>query len=116
MLADSLLTQIFYNLVDNSLKYGGKITEIRILYEKAGNELKLIYEDDGVGIPENIKDNLFKEGCGRGTGYGLYLIKKICEAYGWTIEETGTPRKGARFVVSIPNISKNNQKQQYTNV
>jgi signal transduction histidine kinase len=114
LLADSLLTQVFYNLIDNSLKYGEKITQIRIFYEKADNGVKLIYEDDGIGIPENMRDSLFKEGCGRGTGYGLYLIKKICEAYGWTIEETSTRGRGARFIMSIPKISNSNPRQQYT--
>jgi signal transduction histidine kinase len=102
VLADSLLRQLFYNLVENTLKYGEKVTNIRVYYAEGKNELKLVYEDDGVGIPENEKENIFQEGYGKGTGYGLYLIKKICEAYCWTIQETGVPGKGAKFVVTIP--------------
>jgi signal transduction histidine kinase len=56
-------------VLDNSLKYGEKITKIRVRYEEEENQLKLIYEDDGVGIPEEIKGNLFNEGFGKGTGY-----------------------------------------------
>ncbi len=104
--ADSLLTQIFYNLIDNSLKYGEKTSQIRISFQMTRkNGLQLIYEDNGIGIPKGEKKKIFKEGYGRGTGYGLYLIKKICQVYGWTIQESGDYRKGARFVATIPRNS-----------
>jgi PAS domain S-box-containing protein len=102
VLADSLLTRLFYNLIDNSLKYGEKLTYMRIRMEKGREELKLIYEDDGVGIPLAEKSKLFTKGHGKGTGLGLYLIKKIMEAYGWAIKETGQPGKSAQFTMTIP--------------
>jgi PAS domain S-box-containing protein len=102
VLADHLLRQIFYNLIDNSLKYGGKTSQIKIYYEEKNEYLKLVYADDGVGIPGNTKANLFQEGCGKGTGYGLYLIKRICEVYDWTIQETGTQGAGVQFIMTIP--------------
>lgn len=118
VLADSLLRQLFYNLMDNSLKYGKKITKIRIHYEKTGeNNLRLIYEDDGVGIPDSEKPKLFKEGFSSGgsTGYGLYLIKKMVEFYGWTIQETGITGKGAQFTITIPKKNQNgNENYQLT--
>jgi signal transduction histidine kinase len=105
VLSDSLLRQLFYNLIDNSLKYGEKLSQIRIHYEKAErNQLRLIYEDDGVGISLDAKPKLFSEGytTGKGSGYGLYLVKKMMEVYGWTIQETGTPGRGTRFTMVIP--------------
>jgi signal transduction histidine kinase len=114
ILADSLLTQLFYNLIDNTLKYGEKTTLIRFRYEKLeGNHLKLIYEDDGVGIPDEMRTNLFQKGYGKGTGYGLYLIKRICVSYGWTLEETGKQGEGAQFTMTIPQVSKDNTRIQY---
>jgi signal transduction histidine kinase len=110
VLADSLLTQLFYNLIDNSLKYGQKITRIRIHYEQAEkDQLRLVYEDDGVGISQDAKPKIFDEGytTGKGSGYGLYLIKKMMEVYGWTIQETGEPGKGAQFTVTIPGTGQN---------
>jgi len=41
------------------------------------------------------KKKIFNEGHGKGTGYGLYLIRKMREVYGWTIRETGKHGKGA---------------------
>jgi signal transduction histidine kinase len=108
VLADSLLRQLFYNLIDNSLKYGEKISRIRVYYKEAGqNQLNLVYEDDGVGIAKAEKAKIFNEGYGKGTGYGLYLIRKMCEVYGWTIRETGKHGKGAEFTIIIPKTSEN---------
>ena len=110
VLADSLLRQVFYNLLDNSLKYGEKTSKIRVHYAEEEKQLELIYEDNGTGIPEDVKGNIFKEGFGKGTGYGLYLIKRICEAYCWTIQETGKHGQGAQFTITIPKNSKDGKK------
>ena len=108
VLADSLLRSLFYNLIDNSLKYGQKLSRIRIYYEKKDGELKLNYEDDGVGIAWDAKPKIFDEGytTGKGSGYGLYLVKRMMEVYGWAIQETGTPGKGAQFTIAIPKTNK----------
>ena len=107
VIADSLLRQLFYNLIDDTLKHGEKVSQIRVYYEEGEDQLKLVYEDDGIGVPNDEKKKIFKEGYGKGTGYGLYLIKKICEEYGWTIQETGKPGKGAQFTMTIPKMNKN---------
>ncbi len=104
VMADSLLKQLFYNFLDNSLKYGEKVTQIRLHYTKEDDEVKLFYEDNGIGISETNKPKLFHEGfsTGKSTGLGLFLIKKLVEAYGWTIIEKGEPGKGAKFVITVP--------------
>jgi PAS domain S-box-containing protein len=106
VLADSMLRQLFYNMMDNTLKYGKKTSEIKVYYKEEANQLKLIYEDDGVGIPDDEKSKLFQEGYGKGTGFGLYLIKRICEGYGWKIQETGKHGKSAQFTMTIPKSAK----------
>ena len=103
--ADSLLRQLFYNLIDNSLKHGEKVSQVRVHYQTHEDHLKLIYEDDGIGIPKAEKDKIFKEGYGKARGHGLYLIKKMCEVYDWTIQETGKQGTGAQFTMSIPRKS-----------
>ncbi|MGD0644618.1 MAG: PAS domain S-box protein [Candidatus Bathyarchaeia archaeon] len=108
VLADSFLRQLYYNLIDNSIKHGKKVTNIRVHYEKADQDkLDLIYEDDGIGIPDQNKPQLFKEGFSTGgsSGYGLYLIKKMMEVYNWTIQENGKPNKGAKFTITIPKLN-----------
>jgi signal transduction histidine kinase len=112
LLADSFLKQLFYNLIDNTRKHGEKTTTTRVHYEKGDpNSLRLIYEDDGVGIPSENKQHLFKQGFSTGgsTGYGLYLIKKMIDVYGWEIEENGEAGKGAKFVITIPKTNRSGQ-------
>ena len=61
-------------------------------FEKANQDsLKLVYEDDGVGVPFENKPSLFKEGFSTGgsTGFGLFLTKRMMDVYGWKIEENG---------------------------
>lgn len=103
VLADSLLTQVFHNLIDNSLKYGLKIQKIKIYTVKnEDGSAKLCYEADGVGIETDAKKHLFQKGFGKGTGYGLYLIRKISEVYGWSVHEKGQQGKGVLFEFKIP--------------
>lgn len=112
VLADSFLRQLFYNFIDNTRKYGKKTTAIRVHFENADQDsLKLIYEDDGVGVPSENKPHLFKEGFSTGgsTGFGLFLTKRMIDVYGWRIEENGEPGKGAKFTVTIPKL---NQKRK----
>ena len=109
VMTDSLLSQLFCNMIDNSLKHGKKVSQIRVHSEEGKKELKLFYEDNGVGIPKAIKPKLFDEGftTGNGQGYGLPLIRKMMEVYGWTIEEEGETGKGAKFTVRIPKENSN---------
>jgi signal transduction histidine kinase len=112
-LADSLLSVVFYNLIDNSIKHGQKTGNIRIYYREnnVGN-LKLFYEDDGIGILDAIRPKLFTEGfsTGKGTGYGLFLIKKVTEFYGWKIEETSKTGQGAQFTITVSEKDEPNEK------
>lgn len=104
--ADSLLRQIFYNLIDNSVKHGKTVTKIRLTFNKTPDGISLVYEDNGVGISEANKPHMFVGGftTGNGSGLGLMLVKKIVEAYGWTITEEGKPGSGVKFVIHIANI------------
>jgi len=105
VLADSMLRQLFYNLIDNSVKHGGHVSQIRIGCETGKKNLKLLYEDNGVGVPKAEREKIFEKGYGKGSGYGLYLIKKMCEVYGWNIKETGKQGKGAQFTITIPKLN-----------
>ena len=102
VLADSLLTQLFFNLLDNTLRHGEKVNRIRIHHKPSKDGFKLIYEDDGIGIPKAEKEVIFREGYGKGTGLGLHMIKLMCKVYGWTIQETGKQGKGAQSTITIP--------------
>jgi PAS domain S-box-containing protein len=117
VMADAVLKQLFFNLIENSLKHGKNVSQIKIHYVEGKDRLKLFYEDNGVGIPKANKPRLFDWGftTGHGSEYGLPLIKSMMEIYGWTIEEEGEPGKGAKFVITIPMRADSNQKQRKSN-
>ena len=104
-----MLRQLFYNLIDNSLKYGETLTKIRVHYEQNNDHLDLFYEDNGGGIPQAVKQKIFAEGytTGKRARHGLYLIKRMMEVYGWIIKEKGDPGKGVLFMMTIPKTDKN---------
>ena len=103
IIADPLLQKVFFNLVDNALRYSGKAKKnIRISSYESGNGLVIVCEDDGSGIPVHEKDLIFERGYGKNTGLGLFLIREILAITGITIKETGEPGKGARFEMFVP--------------
>ena len=101
--ADPLFEKVFYNLIDNALRYGGEhMTRIRISSQKSSNGLTIVCEDDGAGIAEEDKKELFTKGFGKNTGLGLFLCHEILAITGIAIVENSTPRKGARFELWVP--------------
>jgi PAS domain S-box-containing protein len=102
LFADPLIVKVCYNLMDNAVRYGGKITTIRFSAEERDGVHVVVCEDDGVGVPADEKERIFERGFGRNTGLGLFLVHEILEITGITIRETGEPGKGARFEMKIP--------------
>jgi signal transduction histidine kinase len=101
--ADPLLGKVFYNLIDNALRYGGdRMTAIRVTSRENEGSVILVFEDNGNGIPQKDKDRLFVKGFGKNTGLGLFLSREILAITGITITENGEPGKGARFEISVP--------------
>ena len=100
--ADPLVMKVFYNLMDNAVQYGGKITKIRFYVEESGDDHIIVCEDDGEGIRADEKEKIFERGYGKNTGLGLALSIEILSITGITIKETGEPGKGARFEITVP--------------
>ncbi len=101
--ADPLLEKTFYTLLENAMRHGIKVTEIRFSYHINGDEtLHLICEDNGIGISIEDKKHIFERGYGKHTGFGLFLARETLSITGLRITETGEPGKGARFVITVP--------------
>jgi len=101
--ADPLLGTVFYNLIDNALRYGGPgMTAIRVTSQKTENGLVLIFEDNGAGIPADDRERIFDRGFGKSTGLGLFLVREILSLTGIGIAENGTPGTGGRFEMAVP--------------
>ena len=100
--ADPLIEKVFSNLIENAVRYGGKISSVRFSFEQDKDLSKIICEDDGRGIAEEEKDKIFLFQYGKNTGQGLFLSKEILAITGISIEETGIPDKGARLEIICP--------------
>jgi len=100
--ADLLLEKVFYNIVDNALRHGQRVTKIKISSKETGDGLSIFCEDNGVGIPKTMKEGIFRREYYRNTGYGLFLAAEILSITGLTISETGEPDAGARFEIHVP--------------
>ena len=100
--ADPLIIKVFFNLMDNAIRYGGKITTIRFSIEEHNGDHIIVCEDDGVGVLAEEKEKIFDRGFGKNTGLGLALSREILAITGIAIRETGEPGKGARFEITVP--------------
>lgn len=100
--ADPLIEKVFENLVDNSVRHGKQVTDIRINFKESDGTGVIVYEDNGVGISRTVRDKLFVPGVGKNSGFGLYLSKEILDYTGISFQETGEEEKGARFEIVVP--------------
>ncbi len=100
--ADPLLSKVFYNLLENSIRHGHNTSLVQFLVRENDEALTIICEDNGGGIDPETKKHLFKRGYGKNTGYGLFLIREILAITGILIDETGESGKGARFEIKVP--------------
>jgi len=100
--ADPMLDRVFANLIENAARHGKTVSKVVITYRIRDDGLSICVEDDGQGVPETEKERIFAYGIGTESGLGLFLVREILSITGMTIQETGTPGKGARFVIHVP--------------
>jgi signal transduction histidine kinase len=100
--ADPLIAKVFFNLIDNAQRHGGRITTLRFSCEERDGVRVIVCEDDGDGVPADEKERIFRRGFGKNTGFGLALSREILDITGITIKETGEAGTGARFEITVP--------------
>jgi len=105
------LTQVLLNLVENArdaigYREDGRIT-VTTKRGEANDRAMLIVEDNGPGIPTDLKDKIFapyfttKQSKG-GTGLGLAIVHRIVSDHGGRITLSDVPERGARFTIELP--------------
>jgi PAS domain S-box-containing protein len=100
--ADPLISKVFYNLVENSIRHGDHVAHIRFRFSETDTGAMIIYEDDGIGVSSEDKERIFQRGFGKHTGLGLFLTREILAITGITIRENGEPGSGVRFEILVP--------------
>ncbi|HLW56689.1 MAG TPA: ATP-binding protein [Bacteriovoracaceae bacterium] len=115
VLANGLkLEQVFLNFIKNSydalIESQTKNPTIKISFELKDHQVLIHIQDNGPGIPEHLKGDLFKpfsttKETGKGTGLGLSISAKIIESHQGSIQYIDSPQ-GAHFLISLPSIEK----------
>lgn len=102
---DPMFEKVMYNLIDNSHRHGQNVSKITISARQSGDDYLIDYVDNGVGVPNEEKKVIFKQGHGKNTGMGLFLIREILDITKISICECGLPGEGVRFEMVVPKDS-----------
>ncbi|HOJ97817.1 MAG TPA: HAMP domain-containing sensor histidine kinase, partial [Methanospirillum sp.] len=102
VLCDPLFEKVCYNLIENAIRHGEKLTNIEVKGKVSEKGYHITVEDDGIGIPDEQKTLIFERGYGKNTGYGLFLTREILSLCDITIIETGRYGSGCRFEIEVP--------------
>jgi PAS domain S-box-containing protein len=98
-----LLPMVFDNLLRNAAEYSKGKARALIEVRRQGDSIEVVFSDAGPGIPEEVKSRLFDKGASTtGGGYGLYLSRRVVEAYNGTMELIESRLGGASFRILLP--------------
>ena len=112
ILADrTRIAQVWANLLDNAIKYGKENGEVVISSRSDGEDVVIVFADDGIGISTNeiprIWERLYRGDRSRtqpGLGLGLNYVRAVIEAHGGTVEVESELQKGSRFRMRLPRL------------
>jgi signal transduction histidine kinase len=105
------LARVFWNLLDNAVKYSPDNRTVWVDLSNAGKRLMVRVRDLGIGIPAAEQKDIFrkfvrgaasKSASIRGTGVGLAMARQIVAAHGGDISVESEPGKGSVFTVLLP--------------
>jgi len=107
------LNQVFMNIMNNAIQAipdEREDGELVIYTEETADEINIRIKDNGVGIPENVKDRIWEpffttKAVGVGTGLGMSITYSIIEKHHGKIELESEVGKGTEFVISIPKVT-----------
>lgn len=105
--ADSLIHQLFSNLLQNAVFHNNpENLTIHVTAEEVDDSVEITISDNGTGIPPGVRESCFELGEqgpeSNGDGIGLYLVSRLADIYGGSVELDESPSGGARFSVSLP--------------
>ena len=104
VIANGTLHSVFTNLTTNSIIHGGS-SKIDILITSKAKFCEIRFQDNGKGIPNEIKNKIFDEGFIHGktghSGIGLYIVKQTIKRYDGTIYVENNKPKGTTFVINL---------------
>ena len=101
----ALLERMLVNLIENGRTAAGAAGRVTVTARPLGGEVLLVVEDDGPGIPPELRDRLFRPfvtGRSDGIGLGLFLVHRIVELHRGRIDVAPRAGGGTVFTVRLP--------------
>lgn len=107
---EHMLSTVFKNLINNAFKYSEDEGMLNIEIKQNDTNLTIAFSDEGIGIPDAEKKNVFekfyrvgeeKTRTKPGSGLGLYLVKKITEIHGGKVSIFNNQPKGTIFILNF---------------
>lgn len=106
-----LLARMLQNLLENAYKYGRQGGNTKVTLSLQGNNIKLLVEDDGIGIAEDQLEQIFdrffrvsNKSSITGSGLGLSIVKKIVDMHGGNIDVSSREGLGTTFAITFSSI------------
>ena len=106
-----LLARMLQNLLENAYKYGGQSGNTKVTLSLKGNNIKLLVEDDGIGIAEDQLEQIFdrffrvsNKSSITGSGLGLSIVKKIVDMHSGNIDVSSKEGLGTTFTITFSSI------------
>ena len=105
---EDLVKQVFINLIGNAIKFSPAGSRIFVEAVEDAVAVKVMVSDEGVGIPQEDLQNIFRQfyqvrrGTGEGVGLGLAIVKNIIEQHGGYITVASRLGEGSTFTFTLP--------------
>jgi len=111
------ISNVFYNLIDNAVKYSPPHARIDVSCSIAGHQLTISFKDNGPGINEIYQQQVFERFFRifnqdnihnvKGSGLGLHYVKQVVALHGGRVELYSKAGKGCNFMVILPLYEEN---------
>lgn len=107
----NLMRVVYENLIGNAVKYGRENGNIKLTAQRKNGTIVLTVWNDGEPIDQSILPTLFHKfrrydtksaGSRKGSGLGLFIVKRIVEIHGGKVSVESRPDKGTSFIIELP--------------
>lgn len=109
--SESLLEQVWVNILDNAVKHSPEYGKITVLLENSDKEISVSIKDSGEGMSKEVQKHIFEKFYqgdpsrkSEGNGLGLALVKKITELCGGNVTVKSEVGKGSEFIINLKNL------------